>query len=35
MFKFLIKWGLILVVAVVVWFTLTGTVRGIYWWMYP
>jgi hypothetical protein len=35
MFKFLIKWGLILVVALVVWTTINGTVQQIYWWMSP
>ena len=35
MFKFLLKWGLIIVAVVVVWVTLNGTVKSIYWWMYP
>ncbi len=35
MFKFLLKWGFILVVVLVVWFTVNGTVHSIYWWMYP
>ena len=35
MFKFLIKWGLILLVVLVVWWTVTGTMHAIYWWMDP
>jgi len=35
MFKFLIKWGLIIIVVLVVWTTVTGTVQSIYWWMFP
>ncbi len=35
MIRFLLKWGLILVAILVVWTTVTGTMQGIYWWMYP
>jgi hypothetical protein len=35
MFKFLLKWGLILVVVLVIWTTITGTMQHIYWWMDP
>jgi len=35
MFKFLFKWGFIIVVAIVLWNTITGTFQQIYWWMYP
>jgi hypothetical protein len=35
MFKFLLKWGLIIVVVLVVWTTITGTFQQIYWWMFP
>ncbi|HTS26637.1 MAG TPA: hypothetical protein VMH81_12245 [Bryobacteraceae bacterium] len=29
------KWILILVVVLVVWQTISGTFRQIYWWMFP
>jgi len=35
MFKFLLKWGLILVAIIVVWSTVSGMMRSIYWWMFP
>jgi len=34
-FGTLIKWFLILVVVLVIWGTITGTMHQIYWWMYP
>jgi len=35
MFRFLLKWGLILLVILIVWVTVTGMMRSIYWWMFP
>jgi hypothetical protein len=34
-FRFFFKWGLILVAIIVVFTTVTGTMKQIYWWMYP
>jgi len=35
MFKFLFKWGLIVIAIVVIWVTVSGFMRSIYWWMLP
>ncbi len=35
MIRFLLKWGLILFVILIVWTALTQKAQQIYWWMYP
>jgi hypothetical protein len=33
--RFVLKWAVIFIVAMMIWSSLTGSVRQAYWWMYP